>query len=153
LNPLGQCFTAGSNVAEVVSNDITSFARLTTGVVMSWGSNYIGFLGVGLDQATLDSAAPPGRVVVNLNAAQVAPGFGSICAVPSADRRSLMCWGQAVLPAEAHVPTRVPLTLGPGLEVKDLAYGVHAYFPCIIISDGSLQCFAGSAFAPISADW
>jgi hypothetical protein len=139
---------------DVSANDQTAFARLVNGTVISWGFNTFGFLGIARDQTVVDSVPPPGQPVLSLNAAQVVAGFTNICAIPAVNRRSVVCWGGGS--PEIDSPTGVPLTLAPGLEVKSLVSGVHANAPCVIVSDGSLQCMvggAGGAFAPITAVW
>jgi len=128
-----QCFSLGANIAQLALGHFTTCVRLVTGTVNCWGLNHLGQIGT---ETAGSSVEPPGLPVPSLDAADIAAGSGFVCAIPSGDPRSIVCWGNGSSAMRAINPG-----LMTGLRVTRLGSGEKAYAVCGIISDGSLRCW------------
>ena len=149
-NPQGQCFTVSSTVAQMAIGEFISCARLASGIVMCWGYNSRGQIGVN-DMSTFFFPVP-GEQVLGLNAVDVVSGAYHACAIPSGAPRLVVCWGNDLLQ-----PTAVDMNIPANITVSRLGAGVHAYSTCAIMSDGSLQCWIATTVpltaTPVVATW
>jgi hypothetical protein len=107
--------------------------RLGSGSVVCWGINDVGQVGPNSAAFNVD---PPGVLVPGVNALDIAAGIDYTCAIPSANPRTLTCWGHASASARVIAPD-----LAPGLQIVKIGSGQKAYSTCGILSDGALLCW------------
>lgn len=132
----------GSPVVAISAGGQHTCAVRGTGVVMCWGSNYLGQLG----RSTLSPPqVAPGLVIGVTQAFAVSAGDSHTCAVRVGGQ--VMCWGEnfdGQLGRGAFSDAQPTAALVTGLDdAADIAAG--GTFSCALRIDGSLACWGANA--------
>jgi len=113
----------------------------SNGVVMCWGQNGAGQLGVG----TISRSEAPGRVLLSGKAIAIGAGIGHTCALLSTG--DVWCWGdnqQGQLASSGETVPGVPIRISSlGGDVQAIAVGDS--HTCALSKGGGLKCWGHAA--------
>lgn len=140
-----------TNVSAVCLGHDHTCALYATGIVVCWGGNYAGQLGLGYSGNPVLSAA----LVPSLTGIQVviiAAGYAYTCAVKS--EGTLYCWGQNTYGQLGNSVTG-PIYSSP-VQVLGIS-GVIAvscgqYHTCVLTSSGGIYCWGWNGYGQLGND-